>query len=344
MTKTGTVIPPQAGDLARATLLQMSKHGVEPNPQNYSVWYCYVDGSKPDMNAEIDVAIKEKRPITPDFCEYLYQRYIIEALDKKAIEDATSEAKLILEHIVNLIDRISGDTSQYSKDIDGYVDEVSSHVHSKALQEAFKAVIERTKKIKQNGEKLSERLESTSSEVRSLKRDLEKVALEAQKDFLTGCDNRKAFEQHLGEMSKAAKAEGQNLCVIMLDIDHFKKFNDKFGHQIGDEALKHVSRTLMDSVKGRDRVARYGGEEFAVILPDTPLAGGIAVAENLRKAVSSKSFRRRDTGEVLPVITISLGVSALRSGDSNASIIKRADDALYRSKNGGRNKVTQESS
>lgn len=337
-----TNIPP-VSEVARNALPMMARHRIEPTPRNYAVWYAYVAGSNKPLNEEINGYIRDKRPFTDELNDYLYERFVADNIDKQVMEQATAEAKLIMENIAKLIDSLTGDASQYGQEVDSYIEDLTSNTHNKELQAALKTIASKTRLLKDKGAVLSRRLETTSSEVRSLKRDLEKVSLEAQKDFLTGVDNRKAFDTHLEERISQAREEHTPLALIIIDIDYFKKFNDKFGHQIGDEVLKQVSRILMDSVKGQDRVARYGGEEFAIILPNTPLAGGLAVAENLRKAIAAKTIRRKDTGETLPTVTISLGVAALHPKDKPEHLIKRADDALYMSKSGGRNKVTQES-
>lgn len=331
-------------ECARMALPLMARHGVEPTPGNYAVWYTYVTGENKFLNEEVNSYINEKRPFTDQLNEYLYRRYITQDINKVVVDEATKEAHLLIEHIIRLIDAIGGDTTQYHEEMQEFVEGLGREVHTKELREALKLVIDKTKKLQSKSHKLTSRLEESSSEVRTLKRDLEKVMLEAERDFLTGIDNRKAFDTKFKDLFGEAVKKGKDLCLLMVDIDHFKKFNDDYGHQVGDDVLKEVARFLHDSVKGRDVVARYGGEEFAIILPDTPLAGGLSVADNLRKNIAQKQYRRKDTKETLPAITISAGVSSLRGkGDAVEKMIERADDALYRSKRGGRNKVTQES-
>ena len=126
---------------------------------------------------------------------------------------------------------------------------------------------------------------------------------------------------------------------MMLDIDHFKKFNDTFGHPAGDQVLRLVGRTLVSNVKGQDMAARYGGEEFSIILPATPLSAGMRVAEILRHSIESKEITNKATGQKLGRITLSIGVAEYHPEESIASFIERADTALYEAKKTGRNKV-----
>jgi diguanylate cyclase len=129
----------------------------------------------------------------------------------------------------------------------------------------------------------------------------------------------------------------------MTDIDHFKKFNDSFGHQTGDQVLRLVALAVKQNVKGQDIACRYGGEEFGVILPRTNLRQAVVVADHIRQSVMSKELVKRSTGENLGRITISIGVSCWRRGDNQQSIIERADASLYAAKRGGRNLVRCES-
>ena len=127
--------------------------------------------------------------------------------------------------------------------------------------------------------------------------------------------------------------------MLLLDIDLFKNFNDSFGHQVGDQVLRLVARTLTDNVKGRDIAARYGGEEFAILLPDTPAAAGMRVAESLRKSMESRDIVNKATNQSLGRITLSIGVAEYAPGESIEEIVTRADAALYDAKRTGRNKV-----
>jgi diguanylate cyclase len=129
------------------------------------------------------------------------------------------------------------------------------------------------------------------------------------------------------------------LSLLLTDIDHFKAFNDSFGHLTGDQVLRLVAMSVKHNVKGKDTAARYGGEEFAVVLPNTNLRSVTTVADHIRRVVMAKELMKRSTGEQLGRVTISIGVATLRKDDTAQSLIERADACLYAAKRNGRNRV-----
>lgn len=324
----------------------MSERGIEPTPVNYAVWFFYSSGENTELNKELDLFIKRKTNPTEDVTLYLYNKYILDKPkeEEKVVTQASNSTQTVLAEIMSIIDRFNDDTNNYNEQLDEQVSKLSDKITDPMLKEMAKEIVSRATAIRESSSALSKKLEQSRSEVVQLKTSLEKVTNEANKDFLTGTGNRKAFEAKIDELSAWAKAKAGDVCLLMLDVDHFKKFNDKYGHQLGDEVLRKVGRTLLESVKGKDFVARYGGEEFAVLLPATPLATGLIVAENIRKVISETDLVRKDTGESVGPITVSVGVARYRpDADTVALFISRADAALYKSKMGGRNCVTPES-
>jgi diguanylate cyclase len=132
---------------------------------------------------------------------------------------------------------------------------------------------------------------------------------------------------------------GDDLCLLLIDIDHFKKFNDTWGHQTGDEVLKLVAKTLVENIKGQDIVARFGGEEFVVLLPKTSLSASVTVANVIRTAFEKRRVVGKESKRMIGGITVSIGVARYELGEALAELIQRADAALYRAKNEGRNRV-----
>jgi diguanylate cyclase (GGDEF)-like protein len=153
-------------------------------------------------------------------------------------------------------------------------------------------------------------------------------------DGLTQLRNRRAFEERMEDETRRFRRHGNEVSLVLLDIDHFKSFNDTFGHPKGDEVLRGVGRLIRRSLRATDFAARYGGEEFAIILPNTDLAGALIVAEQLRRAIESATWEDR-------AITASIGVATMCEEVSTAEdLVDYADRALYRSKQAGRNCVT----
>jgi diguanylate cyclase len=189
---------------------------------------------------------------------------------------------------------------------------------------------------------LQTRLLESGREIEMLREQLEIVKVEASTDALTGVANRKEFETRHAEMSVMSDAGGGPLSLIMCDIDFFKRINDSFGHQTGDQVIRFVA-SVMDRAKPKDGlVARIGGEEFAMLAPNTPRKAAAELAEQIRIAVESKRLVRRSTNIDLGQITVSLGVAQRRTNEKNNAQIERADAALYESKRTGRNKISVE--
>jgi diguanylate cyclase len=161
-------------------------------------------------------------------------------------------------------------------------------------------------------------------------------------DPLTSLANRKYFDESVIKAVNEAKSRGEPVSLLMTDIDHFKKFNDSYGHLTGDQVLRVVAMSVKQNVKGQDIAARYGGEEFALVLPNTVLRSAITVADHIRRSVMTKELMKRSTGKHLGRITISIGVATLRPGDTVQSLIERADICLYAAKHHGRNRVISE--
>jgi two-component system, cell cycle response regulator len=158
-------------------------------------------------------------------------------------------------------------------------------------------------------------------------------------DALTGLFNRRYMENHLGTLIEQATARGKPLAVMVLDIDYFKSINDSHGHDAGDDVLRDFALRVKRSIRGIDLACRVGGEEFVIVMPETDMAVAAMVAERLRRRIAAEPFPISQGSQRLPV-TLSIGIAALRGQDDNAAaLIKRADQALYRAKRDGRNRV-----
>ena len=185
---------------------------------------------------------------------------------------------------------------------------------------------------------LATRLRANNSQIVEGVQKRMQLEHEASVDGLTGLRNRGWLDKNLDRMARRHKFGDHPFTVVMLDVDHFKRFNDDFGHAAGDSVLKAVAQTVMKKLRPTDMAARFGGEEFVVILPDTPLDGGLIAAGRLRQAVAETTVDCLD-GRVLPAVTVSLGVALLSHDENGNEVLARADAALYKAKKNGRNRV-----
>jgi diguanylate cyclase len=205
-----------------------------------------------------------------------------------------------------------------------------------------KCLMEELTKAATRASKLEANLSESSRELDVIRESLNKAEQRANTDTLTGLPNRRALDEFLRVSQIAAMESGDPLSVLLIDIDRFKQFNDNFGHGVGDQVLRLMAGALRERVRDGDLPARYGGEELMAVLPGASLAICEEVAERIRRAVSECRITRRSTGELLPEITVSIGVAEFRPGESMAQLIERCDSALYLAKRTGRNRVVTE--
>lgn len=333
-----------ARKIAKIAMPDMVKYGVAPTPENYALWYLYATGRNPQLVDTINSLKEAKAEFTPETNLLLYEAYITLSKLEQEVQRYNMTAQNLMSDLNELISVMNTETTAYNEKLGAYLQHMTGRYNDQNLTKMVQMLVDKTQEMRDSGQMLTARLDESRREVGELRENLEKISEEANRDTLTGVGNRKVFEKQMTAMIEDAK-EGKNvLSLLIIDIDHFKQFNDKFGHQVGDEVLKIVARELIKSVRGRDIVARYGGEEFVVLLPETPLLGALAVAENIRKSIASRELTRKGTKETYGNVTISIGGAEFHPPKDTAhEFLKRADEALYRSKKGGRNRVTQES-
>lgn len=207
-----------------------------------------------------------------------------------------------------------------------------------------KLLIAENEKIRTDARDLQTRLETSQTHIDQLKANLSQAEQVALLDPLTNIGNRRRLETELGRMVVSAHANETPLCLVMADLDNFKRINDKFGRRVGDQILKLFASTLVENVKGRDAVARFGGEEFAIILPDTTMGNAFHLTERILGRVKSADWISELTGLASMPLTASFGIAQLRDQDSAEQLLQRADAKLLEAKRNGRAQVVIEPS
>ena len=326
----------------RLALPLMSKHNIPITPKNYTVYYTYVSGANSELRKAFDTVILKGETIDDEKIKKLYSQFCLET-DETGIRNLRDDLQQILTAILREITELTGQTAEYESLVSNSVDKLSECTSVQQIRAVVNEIISETKKIAGFGEIIRHKLKETTDELEAIKKDFEKARDEALVDFLTGIPNRKAFDNKLAESIDEAFSENNDLSLLVIDIDHFKKFNDQYGHIVGDEVLKTVSRKAKEIVRGRDFLARFGGEEFVVILPQTPLSGAKTVAENIRDFFDRTRLKVVSSSKNLGKVTVSIGAAQYKPGETIEKFIDRSDQALYFAKNVGRNCVATES-
>ncbi len=333
---------PKATSYAEKAMARLKKHNIPPTPSVFELWYVYESGQDAEVTRAIDIVLKGGHDITEERCIELYNRLLNTGLKS---EEALQKAEgLVAETITNVSSAataVKNKTADYSGTLETAATALTAAKSPDDMKAVAQAMMLQAKKMIEENRALEVRLNQSSSVMQQMRVEMETIRREAMTDALTGIANRKLFDVESYRMVAEAHAENKPLCLLMVDIDFFKSFNDSYGHQVGDQVLKLVARTLKDGVKGRDLPARYGGEEFAVVLPETTLEGAVKVGNALREAVAVKDILNRATGERLGKITMSVGAAQMGQNEKIAELIERADAALYKPKGNGRNQVVE---
>ncbi|SLN77420.1 GGDEF domain-containing protein [Oceanibacterium hippocampi] len=317
----------------------MQKQSICLHPKNFTLWYEFFAERNPGLNRTLEELIETTEILDDERCGEIFDRYFGNRLESAVIEQSGQMYERSMQDVMHSLGETDSKTAKYSSALKDFSNQIADG-HRERWQELVTAVLEETRLMSDEAFRLRKRLKNAKSEISELKETLHNVRKESLTDPLTGVANRKSFDVRLAELIGSSAAKGEPLALVMCDIDHFKKFNDRFGHQMGDQVLRLVGATLMGGIKGEDLVARYGGEEFAVLLPRTRLADACTVAEQLRQRLSEKRLVQKSTGQSVGRITMSLGVALLRPGEQACDFIQRADTALYAAKDGGRDRVS----
>ena len=332
----------QAKGFCEGAMAGMLAREVPPTPENYAVWYAYATGLLPELNRTIDILISNKQEFTQALNAELYHRFCDTGRHFNLLNETGGRLQHTVDQVMRDIKSASGEASAFGKTLDQYSSEMGGAPGDEEMRALVSGLILETQRMAERNRSLEDKLTQSSGEIAELRQNLEVVRREAMTDALTGIPNRKFFDNRLREAARDAMESGEALSLLIADIDHFKQFNDTYGHQLGDQVLRLVARTLTDSVKGRDTPARYGGEEFAIILPQTRLHDAESLAEQIRRTIMRRRIVRKNTGDDFGTITLSIGVSSYHPGEQLIETVRRADAALYQAKRGGRNRVVGE--
>jgi len=319
----------------------LKRSGIPPYPQFYELLYTYATGVNPTLNSRINEMFRNGGSPTEGLAEALYNEFL-----KSNVNDRmTAVSKRMhdrIEAVHDAIDSAMTTANAYSGSLQCAGGDLEREISAAAIKALSAKLLAETRMMQETNRSLEQKLQDSRDDIAALQRDLDDVRRESMLDPLTKIANRKSFDEGLDTAIAEASSSKEPLSLMLVDIDHFKNFNDTYGHQTGDQVLRLVAMTLKSNIRGKDLAARYGGEEFVAVLPFTDIEGAITTAENIRRAIQAKELLKRSTNEKLGRITASFGVATFRRSDTAASLIERADRCLYAAKHAGRNRVINE--
>jgi diguanylate cyclase len=311
-------------------------------PRNYEIWYVYATGYNAPLNKIINETLARNGKLTEADLEQIYETYLSQIKTTDRIDKVGARVIGEIDDVMGLITDALETSASYDDSLSGASQKLSVAKNREQVKAIVESLVKSTREMRDINKALEDRLALSKSEISNLQQSLEAIRAESLTDPLTGLGNRKYFDRSIAMAVQNALANGEPLSLLMFDIDHFKSFNDSYGHLTGDQVLRLVGMSLKQTIKGQDITARYGGEEFAVMLPNTALRQALTVADHIRRAVMAKELKKKSTGEILGRVTISVGISMLKPGDDTDSLIERADACLYAAKRNGRNRVVCE--
>jgi diguanylate cyclase len=330
----------QSAEYLRLALAQMSRQKAALNPLSYAIWYEYVAGINAALQARIDELIQNGHVLDDELTAELHRRYVAD-IDHETAKRVGHDLQKVMFDVSRSAAQAGSKAGEFGSALEILTSELQgTNDPSTIAATHLTALLDHTRGMQESVATLKTRLDDSQREIEELREEVDRAREAALADGLTGLANRRGFDIALSSCLAGLGPDQAGPSLLIADIDHFKHVNDHYGHLFGDKVIRAVAQILKESVKGRDTAARYGGEEFIVLLPNTPIEGAEALAEQIRRTVEGCRIKRLDNQQSVETITISLGVARHMPGETADQLLTRADRALYASKDAGRNKTT----
>ena len=329
----------QATKWMRLATSKMQLLSIAPAPENYGIFFHYY-ANKSGLKEEVEKLLGQAVEFTPEVCADLYARHLEK--DSEQLNELKIAIKALIAQLCEQLKDLASDMDGFDQYLASCEASLNAQPDIEALKCLVSSLIKETRQARDTCQASSDVVNQLNREVDNLRSALEQMSEEVLVDALTGIHNRRAFDIEMTKIIASANIKAENFCLLLLDIDNFKIFNDEHGHLVGDMVLRYVAEMIKKGVKGRDVVVRYGGEEFAVILPKTDYEGALSVAHAISDTVAGQNLTVGKDKRSVGNVTLSAGVSEYRKGDNANAIVSRADAGLYAAKGQGRNIVVGE--
>jgi diguanylate cyclase len=327
--------------ISEEALVFIEQYSISKTPIHYTVAFEFAKGENQNLVEFIDQAIFKQQPINSALLEVAYKKFI-SITDDEVIHTVQEKLNTIVTDILSQVDPFSKLSNLFEEKMLEAIKRIHKVTSKESLQEVVNKVAQNTQAMNEASHKFNHNLSTLSDELHTLKKSFAKVKEAALTDSLTQILNRRGFESQYQKEVASARERSSPLSLLLIDVDHFKKFNDTYGHLVGDEVLKFIALSCKKRIRPTDTVARFGGEEFIVILPNTHSEQAFKIAEALRMVFEKTKLQRKEEPKDLGKLTVSIGIAILQKDDNFDSIFERADKALYLAKEKGRNCIQTE--
>jgi diguanylate cyclase len=322
-----------AASISREAVRLMSELDVSIIPTNFTVWFAYVIGRSPALRKTIDILRSNQRTFDKSLNRELYSTFLRSNSLVNAGQSITEELGIILRNVREDISEAIGTNNIHAAGLR----EVEASLGTEPPELILKHLVRELTLATERSSSLETRLAQASEELEKLRADLQEAETNSNTDALTGLANRRALDAFLRSQQIRAMEHGEALSVFLIDVDHFKAFNDKYGHQLGDQVLRLVAQCVRETIREADFAARFGGEELMCVLPGAAISACKEVAERVRRRIGDARLTKRATGEHVGQVTVSIGATEFTPGESYEALFERCDKALYQAKQLGRN-------
>ncbi len=331
--------PEKAKIYSSQALTLIDRSALPRRPDIFELFYVYVSAQLPEVVRALDKIFEKGVLPNEADCSQIYKLHISGGLQETAVLNASDKVQETIGDVKQIVAAIQESTAGYGDSLSGINESLSKATKLEDVTALVKEMMSNTASIITKNQELETQLERSSSAITSMQSEIETVRREAMTDGLTGLANRKAFDRKMDEAQKAFAEQGKIFSLLVMDLDHFKSFNDTYGHQVGDRVLKLLARVLQDHITDTVFAARFGGEEFVVVADGHKVNEAAEIAESIRTKIAEKDIVNKTSGERLGKVTISIGAAEIIAGESVDGLIERADKALYMAKGAGRNRV-----
>lgn len=318
------------------------QYNINPTPLNYYVWYQYFKGDNPQLRQEMDQILDDPFGYHDRIGRRLYQAYFSD----HSLQDLTGfdyALKRLFGVMAKQLQAWSDRLDHQTSDLENCAGRLHGGLSQDEIDKIAKQVINSAKSISESSHSFSDEMLQHADDIQQLRQQLIEAKAEALQDELTKIGNRKAFNYALKDLiDEVDNGSVQNVFLVLSDIDHFKSFNDTYGHLIGDSILRYYAKILQRNEIPEQSTCRYGGEEFAMLFKNVDLEKVLEVTEKCRTEIEAAHLKRKDSREPLRTITASFGIAQYKAGEAAEVFIKRSDDALYHAKKTGRNRIVTE--